>query len=103
MKIDLFMFGNELAFSLRKKDIQTESDKKAICQMINAICHVHCFEYMMENSELDKLIASCESAKVGFTVRYIDKEPSLTLLKIRTPRGRRKALESKEPKPKQHQ
>lgn len=68
MKGELININNQLSFFVKRKDIQTEADKKAICRFIECLYHTYASSWFtMDNKDLeDALVQGKKYAYVGF-------------------------------------
>lgn len=82
MKGELLLVNNELGFFVKKKDIETEIDKRAICEFIGCLYHTYASSWFtMEIEELDEILEKGKRyAYIGFKMNDDKHNPNVSFL-----------------------
>jgi len=66
MEIRMEIYDGDLVYIINKRQIKTEYDKEVLSKAINAMCHLHCFDYRMTTEEITEVIADNKGLYVAF-------------------------------------
>lgn len=69
MKCELLTIDGSLGLFVRRRDIKSEADKRAICQFIDMLYHVNCSMTWFKNEEIDEVLEASKKknkAYIGF-------------------------------------